>query len=181
MLSSLVLLVMFWLFDAFVVLIDKAGPAFLVLGFNQVAAFAWVAMEVRRWRRGAARPVALIGGLAKRRFGSEEETAVFTGVIDLDQLSVFVLRSERVAGEEVDVGAVGAGAEQFRVEATGAGGNQTQAIARALAEGRAFGIAAAGAGRLPLIDIGEVVGIAQRQRIFGVEEELAGFGEAGAV
>ena len=35
-------------------------------------------------------------------------------------------------------------------------------------------------GRLPLIDIGELVGVAQSQRLFGVEEDLARFGEARA-
>ncbi len=54
----------------------------------------------------------LIGGLAKGWFGSNEESAVFTGVIDLDQLTVFILGGEAVAGEEVGIRTVEADPEQ---------------------------------------------------------------------
>ena len=95
-----------------------------------------VSIVGRSGRRGA-RAVALIGCLAGRwRFGVGEATA-FAGVIDLDQLAVFVLGHERVAGEEVGVGAVGADAEQARGEGAGAGGDQAEAAGGSL-EARAF-------------------------------------------
>jgi hypothetical protein len=56
--------------------------------------------------------MALVGGFATRRFRREGEAAFETGVIDLDQVSVFVLGNEGVAGEEVDIGAICAGGEE---------------------------------------------------------------------
>ncbi len=57
-------------------------------------------------RRLAAGAVALVGGLAGDRGGDEGEAAVGAGVVDLDPAAVVVSGDERVAGEEVGVGAV---------------------------------------------------------------------------
>ena len=125
--------VMLRLLHAFAGLLDQTGGALVALDFNFVAAGAGVGVEIRWWRRGATGAVALIGGVTKRRFGGDEKSALFAGVIDLDQLAVFVLGGEAVTGKEVGVGTVQADSEQLRVEGARATRDQAHAIAGTLA------------------------------------------------
>ena len=132
------------------------------------------------WR---ARPVALIRCLALVRRRCLREASVLARVIDLHAGAVFVAGHERVAGEEVGVGAVGAHSEQSRVEGAGASGDQLQTSAWRFAFDRLvfpvdFVFEAAG---LPLVDVLLAVEVAVDEAFGGVEEDAAVFGEAESV
>ena len=141
------------LLHALAVLLDEALLALGSAGGCVAVRGAAIAVMSGGGGRRAAGAVALVGGLAGGRSGTIGEAAAFAGVIDLHLAAVFVLGDEGVAGEEVGVGAVGADAEQARVEGAGAGGDQVEAVAGGLAEGGAVGAAVAGALGLPLIDV----------------------------
>ena len=101
------------------------------------------------------------------------EAAAGAGVIDLHPVAVVIAGDQRVAGEEVGVGAVGADPEQARVERAGAGGDQLDAAA-VRSGSRSVAL------RLPLVGVLLVVQVAVDQAFGRVEEDAAVVGEARA-
>src|SRR5262245_55903287 len=106
-----------------------------------------------------ARAVALIGGLARIRRRAEGEAPFGAGVVDLHRVPVQVLVDERLAGEEDAPLAIGAGRDDSRVGLARAGRDQ---LHRAV---------------LPLVRVGLVVRVPQREGLGRGEEDAAVVGE----
>ena len=141
----------------------------------------------RRDRRPAsrlsARSVTLVRGCAESGRGYVEEPAVDARVIDLRHRPVQILVGQRVVGEEVGVGAIGAGREEGRVMWAGASRDQAETVPgeRVIVRVFVIGDAVSGARRLPLIYVFACVGIEQRNRVGRVEEHPAIVGQAETV
>ena len=101
------------------------------------------------------------------------EAALDAGVIDVAQ-PVGILGDESGAGEDEDVAPVGGGVQQLAVRARAPRGDQAETAARSgLIQFPADPFQALGAarGRLPLIHVGEAVGVAGHEALEAFEEQ----------